>query len=106
VSSTEFNTSKSTIDLTYELFKTGKCVNEIAKSRGLSVNTIQEHIVKLFQAKTLNDFKHFGVDDTIIKKVQDAKNELNELGNTNPGLRDIRDKCGINDYMKIKLALI
>ena len=95
-----------TIDITFDLLEKGNTIKEIAITRGLGISTVEDHIVKLFEAKKLTITSRFGVDNSVIKKVKEAKSELIKSGNEKPGLRDIRDKCGIHDYLKIKLALI
>jgi hypothetical protein len=45
------------------------------------------------------------IEKSITDKINIAKAQLIKEGNTEPKLREIRDKSGIHDYLLIKLVL-
>ncbi len=60
--------------LTYDLFKSGKAIEEIAKERNLAVSTIYEHLYRL----VANDYLSCSefIVENVIKQVLDAKSRL------------------------------
>ncbi len=88
-----------TKQLTFDLYKEGKTVKEIAALRNFAVTTIEGHLahfVKLKQVKA-TDF----VTDEEIKKILDVAARMN-----NPLLGQLKVELGDNySYTEIRMAL-
>ena len=90
----------STSEQTYNLFKTGKSVEEIAKERGLTQGTIQGHLVSYI----LNgDIKLEEVIDE--KKINIIKQTIKAVG-TESGMNPIKGLCPSDiTYNDIRLIM-
>ena len=90
----------STSEQTYNLFKTGKSVEEIAKERGLTEGTIQGHLVSYI----LNgDIKLEEVIDE--KKINIIKGIIKDVG-TESGMNPIKELCPSDiTYNDIRLIM-
>ena len=90
----------STSEQTYNLFKTGKSVEEIAKERGLTQGTIQGHLVSYI----LNgDIKLEEVIDE--KKINIIKGIIKDVG-TESGMNPIKELCPSDiTYNDIRLIM-
>ena len=93
--------SKGTHDVTLELLQQGHDIKKISHERNLSISTIENHVVKLVKDKKWI----IEIEKSITDKINIAKTQLIKEGNTEPKLREIRDKSGIHDYLLIKLVL-
>ncbi|MBK8808889.1 MAG: helix-turn-helix domain-containing protein [Bacteroidales bacterium] len=88
-----------THEISYELYKTGCSIAEIAKERNLSVTTIETHLLKFVSDGKINisDFVSDEKSEEIIK--------VAKLLNTNT-LKSIKEELGENySYTEIKFAL-
>jgi ATP-dependent DNA helicase RecQ len=96
------NTKKSDTALeTYELFKEGKTVEEIAEIRGLKPNTILAHLEKLYHdGKDIDIYRLISKDD--VAKVAKAKTELQDPEGLKPYFEYFEEKV---EYSTIRLAL-
>ncbi|WP_405411025.1 DNA helicase RecQ [Maribacter sp. Asnod1-A12] len=92
---------RKTHDQTFDLFKEGLTVSEIATSRNLSENTIYGHLMKKHEEGEDLDLNQF-VDAKEIAEIEKAKSELTEV----TGLKDYFDFFEKKmPYWKIKFAL-
>ena len=86
---------------TYELFKTGVTVEDIAETRGLKPNTILAHLEKLHHdGKDIDIYRLISKDD--VAKVAKAKKELNTPEGLKPYFEHFEEKM---EYSTIRLAL-
>jgi ATP-dependent DNA helicase RecQ len=86
---------------TYELFKTGVTVEEIAEIRGLKPNTILAHLEKLYHdGKDVDIYRLISKDD--VAKVAKAKKELKDPEGLKPYFEHFEEKM---EYSTIRLAL-
>ncbi|MCK0191079.1 DNA helicase RecQ [Arenibacter sp. F20364] len=86
---------------TYELFKTGVTVEEIAETRGLKPNTILAHLEKLYHdGKDIDIYRLISKDD--VAKVAKAKKELKTPEGLKPYFEHFKEKM---EYSTIRLAL-
>ena len=92
----------ATYALTYELYKQGKSVDEIAAERNLSPNTIFGHLINLREKGYEIDLSQF-ITDAEIDEVRRAVKETNFDGVAVKSLFDyLQEQI---DYSKIRLAL-
>ena len=77
----------STIELTYNLFKAGKNVEEIAKERGLTPGTIQGHLIPYIQKGEIQ-IEHV-IDK---KKIKTIKRIAKAVGKDS-GMKSIKELC-------------
>lgn len=92
--------SQKTWEITYDLFRSGMSVLEIANNRGVTVDTIYNHILRYVDSGELD--AHQFVSEDIINKVRQFKLENPE----SDGLKVIRE--GLNEevsYNEIRFAL-
>ncbi len=86
---------------TYELFKTGVTVKDIAETRGLKPNTILAHLEKLHHdGKDIDIYRLISKDD--VAKVAKAKKELQDPEGLKPYFEHFEEKM---EYSTIRLAL-
>ena len=86
---------------TYELFKTGVTVEDIAETRGLKPNTILAHLEKLHHdGKDIDIYRLISKDD--VAKVAKAKKELQDPEGLKPYFEHFEEKM---EYSTIRLAL-
>ena len=87
--------------ITYELFKKGLTIDEIATKRDLKATTIFSHIAKLFlEGKPIDIYQFISKND--VKQVLKAKNTLENPEGLKPYFEYFEEKM---DYAKIRLAL-
>ena len=85
----------------YELFKEGKNVEEIAEIRGLKPNTILAHLEKLYHdGKDIDIYQLISKED--VAKVAEAKKELQDPEGLKPYFEHFEEKL---EYSTIRLAL-
>lgn len=91
---------KPTKQISFEMFKEGKTLEEIAKQRGLVVGTIMGHLIDYIKSGDID------INKVIEKqKVQQIQKAIKEVGSEN-GLKNIKDKCASNiNYNEILLVL-
>ena len=92
---------KATHDQTFELFRKGSTVSEIATSRNLSENTIYGHLMKKHAEGEDLDLNQF-VDSKEIAEIEKAKSELTEATGLKDYFEFFEEKI---PYWKIKFAL-
>tara|TARA_R110002072_G_scaffold164614_3_gene317594 strand:+ start:1378 stop:3504 length:2127 start_codon:yes stop_codon:yes gene_type:complete len=86
---------------TYELFKTGVTVEDIAETRGLKPNTILAHLEKLYHdGKDIDIYRLISKED--VAKVAKAKKELQDPEGLKPYFEHFEEKM---EYSTIRLAL-
>ena len=91
----------STYDQTYNLYKAGKKLHEIASSRNLSEQTIINHLIKLFEDGYRINLHQF-VSEHEVQQIKYVRNKLNNTYQLKP----IHDKLeGEISYQKISLAI-
>jgi ATP-dependent DNA helicase RecQ len=87
--------------VTYELYKEGLSIDEIAEKRKLTPTTIFSHIAKLY-----TDGKDINIDELVseneINSVREAKKELDSPNALKPYFEHFNEQL---DYFKIRLAL-
>lgn len=86
---------------TLEYYKKGKTIPEIANERGLSENTILEHLIKIGKESDEVDLYQFISNDEIIK-IKAAKKELNNPDGLKVYFDYFNEKM---PYSKIKLGI-
>lgn len=92
---------KSTFEITYDLYKQGLTVNEIAAERNLNEQTIYGHLSRLYEDGAAIDLKKY-ITEYEIQLVKDAKKKLNNTIQMKP----IYDKLeGTVSYTKIGIAM-
>ena len=77
----------STIDLTYNLFKAGKNVEEIAKERGLTPGTIQGHLIPYIQKGEIQ------IEHVIDKKKINTIKRIAKAVGKDSGMKTIKELC-------------
>ncbi|MCM4166288.1 ATP-dependent DNA helicase RecQ [Arenibacter antarcticus] len=90
-----------TFNDTYELYKAGKSIEEIAKIRKLKSTTIFSHLAKLYTDGKEVDIFQF-VDRAAINQVAKAKKELESPDGLKPYFEFFEEKM---EYSTIRLAL-
>ncbi len=89
------------LEKTYELFKQGKSIKEIAIAQSLTSNTIETHLVKLYEKDQINDLSKLGFNDEIHKKITQT---IKKIGNTK-SLSAIKTGLPKVSYLWIKLSI-
>ncbi|AKU69219.1 helix-turn-helix domain-containing protein [Prevotella fusca JCM 17724] len=77
----------STIELTYNLFKAGKNVEEIAKERGLTPGTIQGHLIPYIQKGEIQ------IEHVIDKKKINTIKRIAKAVGKDSGMKTIKELC-------------
>ena len=93
-----------TVDETFQLYKKGKTIDEIVKTRGLAKSTVVEHFVRLIEEKGFDVDVNFIINPVIIEMIKDAillvgDNSLSEIKNV------LRDEISY-DEIKIVRAIL
>lgn len=93
-------TRQKTWEITYDLFRSGMSVTEIANERGFTVDTIYNHLMRYVDSGELD--AHQFVNEDIINKVRQFKLNNPE----SEGLKEIREALGEEvSYNEIRFAL-
>lgn len=87
--------------VTYELYKEGLSIDEIAKHRQLKSTTIYSHIAKLWSEGKAIDIYDF-ISKSEVESVKTAKQELQSPDGLKPYFEHFEEQL---DYFKIRLAL-
>jgi ATP-dependent DNA helicase RecQ len=95
------NKKKDTHQITFELYKEGLSIDEIAEIRNLKATTIFSHLAKLFADGESVDIESF-VTNEEVEKVRKAKIELNNPPALKPYFEYFNAQL---EYFKIRLAL-
>jgi ATP-dependent DNA helicase RecQ len=95
------NKKKDTNLVTYELYKEGFTIDEIAEKRNLKSTTIFSHLAKLYTDGKAIDIYKF-VSNEEVEKVRLAKNELENSQALKPYFEYFNGEI---EYFKIRLAL-
>jgi hypothetical protein len=89
---------KSSMEITYDLFRQGKNIREIAKERTLAVSTIEGHIIRLIRAGKIE------VSEVVDKsKIEAVRKAITELDTTFAG--PVRAKLG-EDFSYAEIRMI
>ncbi|MFA5299034.1 MAG: RecQ family ATP-dependent DNA helicase, partial [Lutibacter sp.] len=90
-----------TYTMTYELYKEGFTIDEIAEKRNLSSNTIFSHLAKLYaDGKDIDIYKF--IDKEEVEQVRKAKSALENPQALKPYFEYFKEEMA---YFKIRLAL-
>ena len=90
-----------TLNITYELYKEGLSIDEIAKKRDLKAPTIFSHLAKLYsEGKNINIYDF--VSEEEVAAVKKAKITLDSPDGLKPYFEHFNEQI---DYSKIRLAL-
>ena len=100
-SNSKKNKKKDTNLVTYELYKEGFTIDEIAEKRDLKSTTIFSHLAKLYTDGKAIDIYKF-VSNEEVEKVRLAKNELENPQALKPYFEFFNGEI---EYFKIRLAL-
>ena len=92
---------KDTHKITFELYKEGLSIDEIAKKRNLKSTTIFSHLAKLYTDGESIDIEKF-VTNEEVEKVRKAKKELENPPALKPYFEHLNAEI---EYFKIRLAL-
>lgn len=101
------NSGSTTKDESYSLYQQGKTIKEICGIRGLTITTVESHIISKLTVNTDEiDKDRIGITDTVLKRISQAVSEVGK-----DRLRPIKDvldneKGGKLSYFQIKVALI
>ena len=87
--------------VTYELYKDGLSIDEIAEQRQLKSTTIYSHIAKLWSEGKAIDIYDF-ISKSEVESVKTAKQELQSPDGLKPYFEHFEEQL---DYFKIRLAL-
>lgn len=91
---------QKTWEITYEMYRSGKSIQEVATERGLTIDTISNHLLKYVDSGELD--AHEFVSEEIIDKVRQFKTENPECEGCKPILEAL-DGCA--SYNEIHFAL-
>lgn len=90
-----------TWEVTYEMYRSGKSIQEIAIERGYTIDTISNHLLRYVESEDLD--AHEFVSEDIINKVRQFKTDNPE----SEGLKPIFDSFDGNvSYNEIRFALM
>lgn len=93
---------KSTYDKTFELYESGKTIQEISEIRSLHVTTVYSHMVKLFeQGKKVDLFKF--ISEYEFQRIKSTRKELNNPSQLKPIYEALNGEV---EYSKINIAMI
>lgn len=93
---------KATHMETYDLYKQGFSIEEIATERQLTPNTIQSHFVKLYNEGLQIDLSDF-VSDKEVEEVKQAKSKVDDPKSLKSYYQYFNEQL---DYAAIKMALV
>ncbi len=95
------NKKINTHDVTYELYKEGFSIDEIAKKRNLQSTTIFSHLAKLYtDGQPIDVYKFVSKEE--VDKIRKAKEELESPNALKPYFEYLNEQI---EYFKIRLAL-
>jgi ATP-dependent DNA helicase RecQ len=92
---------KSTYEVTFELYKEGFSVEEIAQKRGLAPTTVCSHFAKLMETGKEIAIEKF-VTAEELNQIEKAHNHINDLSAMKPYFEFLEEKI---DYGKIRLGV-
>lgn len=93
------NKTSKTIDVTYNMLN-NMSIEEIAKTRHISVNTIENHIIECYKEGKEINFEKIGFNTKKYKKIKKVIGEFD-----NPRLRDIKQSLPEEyTYLDIKIS--
>ena len=84
------------------MLRIGKSLEAIAKERGLSLSTIQGHLVRLYRAGKDIDIWNY-IDKATVEKIAQAKKSLNSPDKLKPYFEYFGGEIG---YGEIRLGLV
>ena len=92
---------KSTKQITFELFKSGLSIKEIAKERSLTAGTIENHLASFIPSGEIDVLELMD-----LKRYKKIRNEIEEVGDTK-GLTALKEKVDASfTYMELKMVLM
>ena len=92
---------KSTKQITFELFKSGLSIKEIAKERSLTAGTIENHLANFIPSGEIDVLELMD-----LKRYKKIRNEIEEVGDTK-GLTTLKEKVDASfTYMELKMVLM
>jgi hypothetical protein len=92
---------KSTKQITFELFKSGLSIKEIAKERSLTAGTIENHLANFIPSGEIDVLELMD-----LKRYKKIRNEIEEVGDTK-GLTALKEKVDASfTYMELKMVLM
>ena len=92
---------KPTKQITFELFKAGLSIKEIAKERSLTAGTIENHLANFIPSGEIDVLELMD-----IKRYKKIRNEIEEVGDTK-GLTALKEKVDASfTYMELKMVLM
>ena len=96
-----------TKDTSYNLYQSGKSVNEIVTIRALKKMTIESHITdKMSEHPSDINWERVGINDTVLSRIRDA---VTKVGKTRlRPIKDVLDMDGLGklSYFQIKIGLV
>jgi Werner syndrome ATP-dependent helicase len=99
------NNISETVMTSYNLYKDGKTIKEIAIERNLSPTTIETHLVKCYECK-YELIQDHGYDTDVYDKVFKIISNIVDFNIDKPELKKIKDLLDDVSYFQIKLALV
>jgi lambda repressor-like predicted transcriptional regulator len=92
---------KPTKQISYELFKSGLSVKDIAKERGLTSGTIENHLANYITSGDINVLELIE-----LKRYNKVRNEIESAGEVK-GLTALKEKVDVGiTYMELKMVLM
>ena len=92
---------KPTKQISYELFKSGLSVKDIAKERGLTSGTIENHLANYINSGDIDVLELIE-----LKRYKKIRNEIEAAGEVK-GLTALKEKVDVNiTYMELKMVLM
>ena len=92
---------KSTKQITFELFKSGLSIKEVAKERSLTAGTIENHLASFIPSGEIDVLELMD-----LKRYKKIRNEIEEVGDTK-GLTTLKEKVDASfTYMELKMVLM
>jgi len=92
---------KSTKQITFELFKSGLSIKEVAKERSLTAGTIENHLASFIPSGEIDVLELMD-----LKRYKKIRNEIEEVGDTK-GLTALKEKVDASfTYMELKMVLM
>jgi hypothetical protein len=92
---------KPTKQISYELFKSGLSVKDIAKERGLTSGTIENHLANYINSGDIDVLELIE-----LKRYKKIRNEIEAAGEVK-GLTALKEKVDVNiSYMELKMVLM
>jgi lambda repressor-like predicted transcriptional regulator len=92
---------KPTKQISYELFKSGLSIKDIAKERGLTSGTIENHLANYISSGDIDVLELIE-----LKRYKKIRNEIEAAGEVK-GLTALKEKVDVNiTYMELKMVLM